>query len=78
MRVSAGLERTQTQNNSLTYMTSFKANDASITVARMVNAAGNVVSPTQAAVQAAMAAFRPAIDTGTLPTCARPSWRRSC
>jgi hypothetical protein len=47
-------------------MTSFKANDASITVARMVNAAGNVVSPTQAAVQAAMAAFRPAIDTGTL------------
>jgi hypothetical protein len=48
-------------------MTSFKANDASITVARMVNAAGNVVSPTQPAVQAAMAAFRPAIDTGTLP-----------
>jgi hypothetical protein len=61
------LERKQTQNNSLTYMTSFKATDAGITVARMVNAAGNVVSPTQPAVQAAMAAFRPAIDTGTLP-----------
>jgi hypothetical protein len=47
-------------------MTSFKAKDANISVARMVNAAGSVVLPTQAAVQAAMAYFRPVIDQGAL------------
>jgi hypothetical protein len=50
----------------LSYVTSFKAKDANISVARMVNAAGSVVLPTQAAVQAAMAYFRPVIDQGAL------------
>jgi hypothetical protein len=50
--------------NSLTYMTAFEANNASIRVSRMRNAAGSVVSPTQAAVQAAMTAFRTQIDEG--------------
>jgi hypothetical protein len=68
VRVSALLttRHRQTQSFALSYMTSFKAKDANISVARMVNAAGSVVSPTQAAVQAAMAYFRPVIDQGAL------------
>ncbi len=54
----------QTTDNSLTYMTLFEANEAGLAVARMRNAAGSIVSPTQTAVQAAMTAYRSAIDSG--------------
>ena len=54
----------QTTDNSLTYMTLFEANEAGLAVARMRNAAGSIVSPTQTAVQAAMTAYRSSIDSG--------------
>jgi hypothetical protein len=45
-------------------MTLFEANEAGLAVSRMRNAAGSIVSPTQTAVQAAMTAYRSAIDSG--------------
>jgi hypothetical protein len=45
-------------------MTLFEANEAGPAVSRMRNAAGSIVSPTQTAVQAAMTAYRSAIDSG--------------
>lgn len=58
------IKHRQTTDNSLTYMTLFEANEAGLAVARMRNAAGSIVSPTQTAVQAAMTAYRSAIDSG--------------
>jgi hypothetical protein len=58
----------QSHDNSLTYLNSYEATNASLSYAMMVNAAGYTVTATQAAVQAAMTAYRPFIDNGTKQT----------
>ncbi|ELR25267.1 uncharacterized protein ACA1_290310 [Acanthamoeba castellanii str. Neff] len=58
--------RHHSHDNSLTYLNSYEATNASLSYAMMVNAAGYTVTATQAAVQAAMTAYRPFIDNGDL------------
>ncbi len=58
----------QTHDNSLAYLSSYDATNASLPYAKMVNAAGYTVTASQTAVQAAMTAYRPSIDNGTNPS----------
>jgi hypothetical protein len=56
-------------------MSSYEASNASLSYARMVNAAGAIVSPTQTAVQAAMTYYRSSIDSGKLAPALACVWR---